>query len=88
MLYKIKIFYLVLSDNVSNTSLAPNQALDAITNLNQRYQMFSPALEYKLNFQPLKLSTPLTMYSNCKQAFNEGQVLEHQHEDWESLRSY
>lgn len=74
-------------DNLSSTSLAPNQTLDSITNLNQRYQKFPTALESKLNFQPQKLSTPLTMYSNCKQAFNECWISEQQHEDWESLRS-
>lgn len=69
--HKIKAFASVPSDGLSNTSLALNQALDSITNLNQRHQKFPPALECKLNFQPRKLPTPRTMYSNCKAAFNE-----------------
>lgn len=66
MLQRIKTFYVLLLDNLSNTTLAPNQALDSTTNLNQSYQKFSSALEYMLNFQPRKLSTLLTMYSNYK----------------------
>ena len=50
--------------------------LDSITKLNQRYQKFPPGLDCKLDFQPQKLFTPLTMSSNCKQAFNEYRVSE------------